>query len=215
MVWGGSHLESHQRVFPQGQMVAELEGKIVGAVSTLIVDMGPKPLRHHTWAGITDSGYFTNRNPQGDMLHGADVYVHPDTRGKGVGAALYEARRELCRKHNLRCILLGGRLWNYQDHAERFSPQEYAARVGAGELRDLVLSFQLRKGFELRGVMPHYLQDPYSHNHASLLAWLNPDYRPAPRGWRKVRIACTRYQMQRVTSFEGFAKQVNYFADIA
>ena len=70
------------------------------------------------------------------------------------------------------------------------SPQEYAQRVVAGEFRDLVLSFQLREGFQLRGVMPNYLRDPKSHNHASLIEWLNPDYvapAKAPQGPRRLR----------------------------
>lgn len=45
--------------------------------------MGSDPLRHHTWSGITDSGYFTNHDVRGDTLYGADVYVHPEARGKG------------------------------------------------------------------------------------------------------------------------------------
>lgn len=94
IVWGATHLQSHQRVFPEGQFVAEIDGKAVGAASSLIVHLGSEPLRHHTWAGITDSGYFSNHDPKGDTLYGADVYVHPDARGLGVGAALYEAPPE-------------------------------------------------------------------------------------------------------------------------
>ena len=138
---------SHQRIFPQGQLVAELDGQIVGAVASLIVDLGPDPLRLHTWPGITDSGYFTNHDSEADTLYGADVYVHPDARGQGVGAALYEARRNLCKRLNKRRILAGGRLWNYCEQPAGMTPDEYAARVVAGELRDLVLSFQLREGF--------------------------------------------------------------------
>ena len=84
VVWGESHLASHLRVFPQGQLVAEVKGKIVGAAASLMVHFGSDSFRPHTWAGITDSGYFTNHNPQGDTLYGADVYVHPDARGWGV-----------------------------------------------------------------------------------------------------------------------------------
>jgi predicted amidohydrolase/ribosomal protein S18 acetylase RimI-like enzyme len=215
VVWGETHLLSHLRVFPPGQLVAEVKGKILGAVSSLIVNLGSEPLRHHTWAGITDSGYFTSHDPQGDTLYGADVYVHPDARGMMVGHALYEARRALCRRFNLRRILAGGRLWNYSEHAEKMSPQEYAQRVQAGEFRDLVLSFQLREGFQLRGVMPNYLRDPRSHNHASLIEWLNPEYKPRPAGSRKVRVACVQYQMRKVGSFAEFARQVSYFVDVA
>lgn len=215
VVWGESHLASHQRVFPQGQLVAEVRGRIVGAACSLVVSLGSEPLRYHTWSGITDSGYFTNHDLQGDTLYGADVYVHPDCRGLGVGAALYEARRQLCRRLNLRRILAGGRLWNYQEHAGHYSPEEYAQRVVAGELRDLVLSFQLREGFVLRGVMPNYLRDPRSGNYASLIEWLNPDYKPPHTGARKVRVSCVQYQMRRVASFADFARQVTYFVDVA
>lgn len=215
VVWGERHLVSHQRIFPQGQLVAELDGKIVGAVASLIVDLGPDPLRPHTWPGITDSGYFTNHDPEADTLYGADVYVHPEARGMGVGAALYEARRNLCRRLNKRRILAGGRLWGYAEHDPEMTPEEYAARVVSGELRDQVLSFQLREGFVLRSVLPNYIHDARSKNFASLLEWLNPDYRPAADGERKARIACVQYQMRRIGSFEDFAQQVSYFVGVA
>jgi predicted amidohydrolase/GNAT superfamily N-acetyltransferase len=215
VVWGERHLVSHQRVFPQGQLVAELDGVVVGAVASLIVNLGPDPLRSHTWPGITDSGYFTNHDSEADTLYGADVYVHPDVRGQGVGAALYEARRNLCKRLNKRRILAGGRLWNYADQAASMTPEEYAARVVAGELQDLVLSFQLREGFVLRSVMPNYIHDARSKNYASLIEWLNPDYRAAADGERKARIACVQYQMRRIGSFEDFAKQVTYFVGVA
>jgi predicted amidohydrolase/GNAT superfamily N-acetyltransferase len=215
VVWGERHLVSHQRIFPQGQLVAEVDGQVVGAVASLIVDLGPDPLRAHTWPGITDSGYFTNHDPEADTLYGADVYVHPDARGLGVGAALYEARRNLCRRLNKRRILAGGRLWGYAEHGAGLSPEEYAARVVSGELRDLVLSFQLREGFILRSVLPNYIHDARSKNFASLIEWLNPDYRPAVDGERKARIACVQYQMRRIASFEDFAQQVSYFVGVA
>lgn len=215
VVWGERHLLSHQRIFPQGQLVAEVDGNIVGAIATLIVDMGPDPLRHHTWSGITDSGYFTSHNPAADTLYGADVYVHPKFRGQQIGAALYEARRQLCKRLNKRRILAGGRLWNYQEHATRMSAEEYAQLVAVGQLKDLVLSFQLREGFELRSVMPNYLRDPRSLNFGSLIEWLNPSYKAPASGARKARIACVQYQMRKVKSFADFERQVTYFVDVA
>jgi predicted amidohydrolase/GNAT superfamily N-acetyltransferase len=215
VVWGEAHLLSHQRLFPRGQFVVEYRGRIIGGAASLIVSLGADPLRNHTWSGITDSGFFTNHDPSGDTLYGADVCTHPDYRGMGVGAALYEARRQLCRRLNLRRILAGGRLWNYFEHADRYSAEEYAQRVAAGELRDLVLSFQLREGFVLRGVMPNYLRDPKSQNYASLIEWLNPDHKPVPAGRRRVRITCVQYQMRKVASFADFARQLEYFIDVA
>lgn len=50
-VWTESQLRNHLRIFPQGQIVAELEGTIVGAASSLIVNLGEDPYRPHTYAG--------------------------------------------------------------------------------------------------------------------------------------------------------------------
>jgi predicted amidohydrolase/GNAT superfamily N-acetyltransferase len=216
VVWKESHLRNHLAVFPEGQIVAESGGQLIGAVASLIVNVGRDPLRPHTYTGMTDGGYFHNHDRQGDTLYGADVYVHPDYRGRGVGAALYEARRHLCRELNLRRILAGGRLWNYSEHASKMSPEEYVAKVEAGELRDLVLSFQLREGFAVRGVLKNYLNDPKSLNSASLVEWLNPDYKPPEAATEpKVRVSCVQYQMRRVASFDEFAAQVKYFTEIA
>ncbi|MEO0796161.1 MAG: bifunctional GNAT family N-acetyltransferase/carbon-nitrogen hydrolase family protein [Verrucomicrobiota bacterium] len=216
VVWQEGHLLSHLHYFPQGQLLAEVEGTIVGAVCSLIVDLGSEPLRPHTYTGITDGGYFHNHDPRGDTLYGADVYVDPDYRGGGVGAALYEARRRLCQELNLRRILAGGRLWNYREHAENMSPDEYARRVEAGEIQDLVLSFQLREGFVLRDILNNYLPDPNSLNNASLIEWLNPDYEAPEDGQSsKVRVACVQYQVRGIDSFEDFAAQTEYFVETA
>lgn len=215
VVWGEKHLLRHLEIFPQGQFVATLGKKIVGAASSLIVSLGKDPLRHHTWSGITDSGFFTNHDPDGDSLYGADVCTHPDARGQGVGHALYDARRQLCCQLNLRRIVAGGRLWGYCDHAERMSAEEYAYQVANGTIRDLVLSFQIREGFQLRGVMPHYLTDKRSHNFASLIEWINPGYKPKKSSSDRVRVACVQYQMRKVKSFAEFAAQVTYFVDVA
>ena len=216
VVWGASHLESHLQIFPEGQMVAVVGSKIVGAVSTLVVDMSRDPLRQHTWAGITDSGYFTNHDPAGDTLYGGDVYVDPECRRMGVGAALYEARRKLCRKLNKRRILAGGRVVGYQKVSGTLTADEYVEKVARGELTDPVLSFQLSQGFELRGVLHNYLNDAASCNHASLIEWLNPDYKQRPQNTaRKVRLACVQYMMRKVSSFDDFAQQVDYFVNVA
>lgn len=215
-VWGESHLKSHLIYFPSGQFVAEYQNKIIGLASSLIVNLGSDPFRNHTWSGITDSGYFSNHDPNGDTLYGADVCVDPSYRGAGIGARLYEARRRLCEELNLKRIVAGGRLWNYEEYRSQYTPQEYAQRVVSGEIKDLVLSFQLREGFILKGVMPNYISDPRSDNWASFLEWRNPKYKEFEADLpRKVRIACIQYKMRKVKSFADFSKQVEYFASVA
>src|SRR5436189_279246 len=73
-------------------------------------------------------------------------------------------------------IVGGGRLAGYAAMAAELTPEEYVQKVKDGELRDNVLSFQLREGFVVRGILRNYITDPVSLNHATLIEWLNPDY---------------------------------------
>lgn len=216
IVWNRGQLANHLRVFPEGQIVAELDGQLVGAVSTLMVDLGANPFRQHTYAGVTDGGYFHNHTPQGDSLYGADVYVHPEKRGLGIGHELYEERRDLARRLNVRRIVAGGRIHDYCEHASKMGPEAYVRAVEDGKLQDLVLSFQLREGFVVRGILRNYISDPRSKNCATFLEWLNPDHVPLESNVdRKVRIAAVQYQVRRVASFDEFAQQVEYFVATA
>lgn len=213
--WREDQLKSQLQIFPDGQMIIEREGRIVGVSASLIVSLGRDPLRHHTYYGITDDGYFFNHDPQGDTLYGADVYVDPSERGQGIGALLYVLRRELCKRMNLRRILAGGRLRNYQNYADQYTPEEYVYAVQDGLVKDPVLGFQLKEGFVVRDVMPNYIRDPKSGNFASLIEWLNPDYVRGEGDDRKVRVACVQYQMRKIAHFDEFAAQVRYFVETA
>jgi hypothetical protein len=57
------------------------------------------------------------------------------------------------------------------------SANDYALKVAKGELKDPVLSFQLKNGFKFIKVLSNYLYDKRSLNYASFVEWLNPNYR--------------------------------------
>ena len=174
-IWHPEELQSHLRIFPQGQFVAvEPDGTLVGSASTLIVSLDPE-YAEHTWKEITADGIFTNHNPEGDSLYGADISTHPKYRHEGIGKMLYNTRKQLVTKLNLRRMIGGGRLFNYCEFAGRMSALEYAQRVVKGELRDPVLSFELDNEFKFIKILPNYLEDVRSLNNASFIEWLNPN----------------------------------------
>jgi GNAT superfamily N-acetyltransferase len=174
-IWHPEELQSHLRIFPQGQFVAvEPDGTLVGSASTLIVSLDPE-YAEHTWKEITADGIFTNHNPEGDSLYGADISTHPKYRHEGIGKMLYNTRKQLVTKLNLRRMIGGGRLFNYCEFAGRMSALEYAQRVVKGELRDPVLSFELDNEFKFIKILPNYLDDVRSLNNASFIEWLNPN----------------------------------------
>ena len=173
-IWKTEELESHLEIFPEGQFITvEPDGTIVGSASTLIVSLDPE-YKEHTWIDITANGMFTNHSYDGDSLYGADISSHPKYRHEGIGTMLYDARKELAIKMNVRRMIAGGRLFNYCEYADKMSPLEYAEKVIRRELRDPVLSFELDNGFNFIKILPDYLDDVRSLNYASFIEWLNP-----------------------------------------
>lgn len=174
--WRADLLRHQLEVFPQGQIVAELKGELVGAASALVVAWDDWHAGH-TWQDITARGSFDTHNPNGFTLYGAEVFVHPHKRGTGIGHALYSARRRLCRDMNLRRIIACGRLPGYHRFAEQMPVDLYVKKVIWGDLHDPVLSFQLREGFNFCGIINNYIpEDTESRGYASLIVWVNPRF---------------------------------------
>ncbi len=171
VVFDAAQLKAQLAVFPEGQIVVEHEGSVVGAISTLIVSSAAA-LRPHTWAEITSHGTFAAHDGRsGDALYLADIYVAPTARGRGVGAALYDALFRLCERRRLARVVAGGRLWGYNELAASMSPARYVEEVVGGLRKDRVLSSQLRAGFTVRGILERYLDDWRSRSYATHLVW--------------------------------------------
>ena len=145
--WKPEQLKSHLQIFPEGQFVAEYNEKIVGSCSSLIVSLKSE-YQDHSWMEICGDSHLKNHDPKGDTLYGADVSAHPDFRRLGIATKLYDARKNLAIKLNLKRIIAGGRLINYCEYAKELSPEEYVKKVKRHEIREPVLSFQLRNGFK-------------------------------------------------------------------
>lgn len=169
------HFAAQYRLFPQGQFVALLDDRVVGQGSGFFInfDFGHTD---HSFREICAEFYFTHHDPGGEYYYGADISVHPDFRGRGIGRLIYEARKTLVRDANRRGIVAGGLIPNYAAYKGHLTPHEYVQRVLTGELQDTTLSFQLRMGFEVRGLIPNYIEDAASDNWATLIVWTNPEY---------------------------------------
>jgi GNAT superfamily N-acetyltransferase len=173
--WKPDQLEAHFKIFPEGQFVADYNGKIVGSCSSLIVKFDPE-YKEHSWKEACGDSYFKGHNPKGDSLYGADISTHPDNRRLGVATKLYNARKTLAIKLNLRRIIAGARLFNYCEFAKELTPLEYVQKVKKHEIKEPVLEFQLRNGFKFIKILDNYMNDPRSLNHATFIEWINPNY---------------------------------------
>jgi len=212
--------------FPEGQFVAVYDGRVVGYCATFVTG-ADEALEPHTWQEITAGGYASRHDPDGDYLYGMEVCVDPEFRGLRIGQRLYAERKKLAQSWGLKGIVYGGRLPTLARRLQKFrTPDVYVAEVAAGEQRDPVLTFQLRNGFEVIGLLPGYLpEDKESLGYGVHLLWRNPlapdekeEKRAKNYGGRlpdTIRVATVQYKQRRVSTFDEFVDLVRYFVDVA
>lgn len=217
--WSADQIESQLKIFPEGQIVVEYKNKIIASSTSLIIDFDIYGNRH-SWYEISNKGYITNHNPEGDTLYGIEIMVHPSYRGMKLARRLYEARKELARHLNLMRIVIGGRVPEYIKYKDKMSIEDFVDKVSRKVIYDPVLTTQLSNGFVLKRIISEYLtSDKESAGFASLLEWTNLNYTPHPHKKysysRPVRITVVQYGMRKIDSFEDFARQCEYFVDVA
>ncbi len=210
--------------FPQGQFVATYNGEIAGHCATFIISEA-LGLKSHSWRQITGHGFASRHDPEGDYLYGMEICVDAQFRGLRIGQRLYDRRKQLCKDLKLKGIVFGGRMPGLAKKVKQYgSPQAYAEQVQKGAIRDQVISFQLRNGFKIIGLLEDYLPlDTESLGYATHMVWYNPKVdhhtnKPQEQRGRtqnSVRIASVQYQARKVKSFEDFAAQMEYFVDVA
>ena len=219
-------IRTHIRKFPEGQWVATVDDIIVGYTASFRI-AGKYALKAHTWETITGDGYASRHDENGDWMYGMDVCVDPAYRGYKIGQRFYDQRKRFVRKNEIKGIIFGGRLPGLRKRIKEVKTAEnYIELAKSGKIRDYVLNFQLRNGFEVIGLMPGYLkEDVDSMGWGVHLMWRNPLMAPdgsAKPKWagergrlpQTVRVASVQYKQRRVKTFEEFLTIVEYFVDV-
>lgn len=215
--WRREQIERLIDLFPDGQLAIEHGGKVVAFALAIIVDYS-RFGDDHDYASITGNYSFNTHDPSGDVLYGIEICVHPEARALRLGRRLYDARKELCEKLNLRAIVAGGRMPNYANYAETLKPREYIRKVKNRTIYDPVLSFQLSNEFRVKKVLTDYLpQDTESKAYATLIEWNNIYHAPHTKGVRDkrtyARIGVVQWQMRNVSDLRSLFEYVEFFVD--
>jgi len=163
-----AHYLRHIDLFPDGQFVVLDGNAVVGATTTLRLHFDFEHV-DHTFADIIQGGWLTSHEPDGDWLYGADISVHPDHRGRGLARGLYAARQDTVRRLGLKGQVTAGMMRGYGAVKDRMSAEEYYRGLADGSINDPTLSAQMKIGFELRGLLPHYVHDPVCDDYAVLI----------------------------------------------
>lgn len=203
--------------FPEGQAIIKVNNQLAGGALSIIIDY-KKFENKHTYNEITGNYTFNTHDPNGDILYGIDVFIKPEFRGLRLGRRLYDYRKELCERLNLKGIVFGGRIPNYHKYADSISPKEYIAKVRRKEIHDPVLNFQVSNDFHPTKVLKNYLEgDEASNEFAVLLEWDNIYYEKqntkASVIKKFVRLGLIQWQMRPYKDLEELLQQAEFFID--
>lgn len=215
--WKESHIQSLIDKFPQGQVVIKVNDQLAGCALSIIVDYNEFD-DHHTYKEITGNYTFDTFDAEGDILYGIDVFIKSEYRGLRLGRRLYDYRKELCEKLNLRGIAFGGRIPNYHIHAGDITPKEYIEKVKRKEIHDPVLNFQISNDFHPSKILKGYLEgDKASNEFAVLLEWDNIYYtkKTVKAATQKtiIRLGLIQWQMRLYHNLTELMQQAEYFVD--
>jgi|TARA_B110000971_G_scaffold220346_1_gene263685 predicted amidohydrolase len=215
--WREDQIKSLIDKFPEGQVVIKINGVLAGCALSIILDYNSFD-DAHTYKEITGGFTFDTHQKDGDVLYGIDVFIKSEYRGLRLGRRLYDYRKELTEKLNLRGIAFGGRIPNYHKFSDQLSPKEYIEKVKRKEIHDPVLNFQISNDFHPSKILKGYLKgDENSGEFAVLLEWDNIYYekksKKATSNKKVVRLGLIQWQMRLYKDLEELMQQAEYFVD--
>ena len=215
--WEKDQIKTLINRFPEGQVVIKVNNQIAGCALSIIVDYN-KFGDDHSFDQIIGNNTFDTHNAEGDILYGIEIFIKPEFRGLRLGRRLYDYRKELCERLNLKGIAFGGRIPNYYLYADKISPKEYIEKVKRKEIQDPVFNFHISNDFYPSKVIKNYLEgDKASNDFAVLLKWDNIYYeklnKKAISTKKIVRLGLIQWQMRSYENLEDLMQQAEFFIE--
>ena len=215
--WKEHHIKTLINLFPEGQVGIKVNNELAGCALSIIID-DTRFDEKHTYQEITGGYTFNTHTAAGNKLYGIDIFIRPKFRGLRLGRRLYDYRKELCEKLNLKGIVFGGRIPNYHQYASQMTPRQYIDKVKKKEIHDPVLDFQMSNDFHPVRILKGYLRgDKESQEYAVLLEWDKVYYEKkrnkASIKKSVVRLGLIQWQMRLYKNLEEVMQQAEYFID--
>ncbi|MFV5686754.1 GNAT family N-acetyltransferase [Flavobacterium sp. GB2R13] len=167
-----NHFANHIKIFPEGQVVVEKEGKIVASASTFRCNF---PEHDSTFLEETDNLWLTNvQIPDGDWMYGIDMGVLPEYRGLGLSKEMYKARHEVCKILGIKGQIIAGMTIGYGKVKDKMTIVEYCEALEKKEFTDPTITPQRNAGFRWIRILYNYINDPEA-GYASILMYYPVD----------------------------------------
>jgi GNAT superfamily N-acetyltransferase len=162
------HYRKHIELFPAGQFVAVAGDRVIGMTTSIRLNFDFAH-GHHTFDEVFQNGWLTAHHPEGQWLYGADIGTHPEFRGLGIARELYRARQQSVQQLGLLGQVTVGMLYGFSEVCRDMGIDAYYEELALGRRSDPTISAQCKIGFQMRGLVRDYLEDPACANSGVLL----------------------------------------------
>jgi GNAT superfamily N-acetyltransferase len=153
-----NHFINHIIVFPEGQIVLERDGVIVGSASTFRCNF---PRHEATFLESSDNLWITNVHvTDGEWMYGIDMGVLPEYRGLGLSKEMYTVRQEICKRLGLKGQLIAGMTIGYGKMKEKMTIEEYCYALEIKKFTDPTVTPQKKAGFRWIKPLYNHINDP-------------------------------------------------------
>ncbi len=186
--WGDSkptanmeQLRARLEVYPDGQFVGVLGGKMVGICNSMLLENFTLDTPMPTWNEVTSNGYLRGKHSdKGDVVYGLNISITPDSP-PGAGLRVLVGLASMAVERGMRMIIAASRIPDYEQYKDQYTPDEYIRlKNEKGRSLDSHLRFYNRiVGLKIERVLPGYMPDPPSCDNGVLVVWKN-FFRPFP-----------------------------------
>ncbi|MDI1306771.1 GNAT family N-acetyltransferase [Flavobacterium sp. AED] len=167
-----NHFINHIKIFPEGQIVVEKDGIIVGSASTMRSFF---QIADKTYLETTDNLWITSAHvPDGDWMYGIDMGVLPEYRGLGLSREMYLVRQEVCKSLGLKGQIIAGMTIGYGRVKDKMTIEEYCYALEIKKFTDPTVTPQKKAGFRWIKPLYNHINDPEA-GYASILMYFPVD----------------------------------------
>jgi ribosomal protein S18 acetylase RimI-like enzyme len=113
-------ITSRIKIFNEGCIgIFTKSGELAGYSTSMIKQTKLEDLdKGHSWDEITDNGYITNHNNEGNCLYVLSVSVSSSFQNMGFGKKLVEAQKNILKAKRLDFVYLGARIPQFRKYIE-------------------------------------------------------------------------------------------------
>lgn len=176
-IWNREKALCHFRNCPGLIYCLFCNGRLVGTLTNIFMTEKDFCVRK-TWLQKTDQGTLNCHCYDGPIAFGVDLSITREAERKGLGTRMVLAALLVSLLgEGKEAAFLGARIPGY--HRQNGMPVDkyvYGVRK-TGKALDPEIHFYQKAGFEIKEIIPDYMDDPESRNFGVLMRWENPLFR--------------------------------------